>query len=104
MGIQLKLGTAKVDITPVKPLPLAGFMHRIGDFASISLRLYARIFFFQTEDTLGETQKALFISADLIWWGSERIASLNDQIRKRWGIEKNSIILHATHTHSGPQT
>lgn len=98
------LGTAKIDITPDFPVPLAGFADRqkLGPAEGISQRLFARVFLFTSE---GRKQvSSLFISADLIWWGSDRIPSLKQRIKEQFGIHEEHIILHATHTHSGPQT
>ncbi|WP_409342368.1 neutral/alkaline non-lysosomal ceramidase N-terminal domain-containing protein [Paenibacillus sp. MBLB4367] len=102
----LKLGTAKIDITPKFPVPLAGFSSRkeLGPCEGVSHPLFARIFLFQQEDEARNGQKALLISADLIWWGTDRVRGLKEQIARRWGIEEDAIIFHGTHTHSGPQT
>lgn len=96
----LRLGVAKTDITPCTPLPLAGFGHRGGNFEAVSQPLYARVFFFEQ----GKKRRALLVSADLIWWGTDRMVDLRDRIKGIWGLEESSIVLHATHTHSGPQT
>ncbi|MGG1599694.1 hypothetical protein [Paenibacillus naphthalenovorans] len=96
----LQLGCSKVDITPQSPLPLAGFAHRQGDFERVERPLYARILFFQQ----GGTGSALVISADLLWWGAERVDSLRNKLNERFGLSEAQIVLHATHNHSGPQT
>jgi hypothetical protein len=98
------LGTAQIDITPESPVPLAGFADRkpLGPFEGISHRLFARLFLFESEEQQG--QRSLLVSADLIWWGSERIPELKHRIKEKYGIEVEHIIFHATHTHSGPQT
>ncbi|MGG1513786.1 hypothetical protein ABE504_00125 [Paenibacillus oryzisoli] len=173
----LRLGVAKVDITPASPVPLAGFAVRsgLGAYEGISEQLYARIFVWDgdsscappcndgtvvggessddeacgrggesgkggacdrggesgkdgacgrggesgeygTGDSGGESsddenggvgsagQLALLVSADLLWWGSDRVPALKRRIRERFGITEDAILLHGTHTHSGPQT
>jgi 6-phosphogluconolactonase/glucosamine-6-phosphate isomerase/deaminase len=104
MSPDIMLGTAKVDITPVKPVPLAGFKDREGSFKGITSRLYARIWYFQQTDSAGRKRKSLIVQADLIWWGSDRMRPIRQQLKEQWGFEEQSIILHASHTHSGPQT
>lgn len=96
----LQLGCSKVDITPRSPLPLAGFAHRQGDFERVVRPLNARILFFRQQGK----ESALIISADLLWWGVERIDSLRNKLRERWGLSEAQIVFHATHNHSGPQT
>lgn len=56
-----------------------------------------------TNDGSNES-KAVLISADLLWWGSDRVPGLKQQIHARCGIAEDAILLHGTHTHSGPQT
>ncbi len=101
--LETKLGVAKADITPRKPLPLAGFAHREGNFEGISHRLQARVLFFEQAEK-SKKQRTLLVSADLIWWGPDRIRGLRRRLKERWGLNEDSVILHATHTHSGPQT
>ncbi|MGG1554369.1 neutral/alkaline non-lysosomal ceramidase N-terminal domain-containing protein [Paenibacillus ferrarius] len=107
----LRLGVAKVDITPASPVPLAGFAVRsgLGAYEGISERLYARIFVWDGgggenggADPTGRL--AVLVSADLLWWGSDRVPALKRRICERFGIPEDAILLHGTHTHSGPQT
>jgi hypothetical protein len=96
----LQLGTAKVDITPRSPVPLAGFDIRTGVFDNVETPLFARIFCFRSEPA----PPLVVISADLIWWGSERIEGMRHRVQAISGLEQSSVLLHATHNHSGPQT
>jgi 6-phosphogluconolactonase/glucosamine-6-phosphate isomerase/deaminase len=92
-----------MNITPPKPLPLAGFEHRQDASVGVSHPLYARVLLFE-EGERSNKRRALLVSADLIWWGEDQVERLRDCLKARWGIERGSVILHATHTHSGPQT
>lgn len=90
----LQLGVSKVDITPRRAAPLAGFAHRQGPFASVAAPLFARCFWFADDGA----RPVLLVTADLIWWG----AGITASIRARFpGV---CVVLTATHTHSGPQT
>lgn len=100
----LQLGLATIDITPENPVPLAGFIHRQGPYIGVAQPLTARVFLFEQRDDDGNSRRALLISADLIWWGPERVPSLKRRIRERWNIPEDAVIFHATHTHGGPQT
>lgn len=104
MKASLKLGTAKIDITPIQSIQLAGFSHRVGVFEGVSHPLYLRVLFFQHEDSQGNKTAALIVSADLIWWGTDRVQLLKRQLQEKWGLKIESVLLHATHNHSGPQT
>ncbi|GIP34966.1 neutral/alkaline non-lysosomal ceramidase N-terminal domain-containing protein [Paenibacillus sp. J2TS4] len=106
MNTTLLLGTAKMDITPASPIPLAGFASRKnkGAFQGISHPLYAKVLLFQSRDDDGRAFSALLVSADLLWWGSDVTAALKLKLSERFGLPGDAIILHGTHTHSGPQT
>lgn len=100
----LRLGTARIDITPRWPLPLAGFAVRHGVSAGVAQPLAARVLYFSQDEPAGGARAALVVSADLIWWGSDRVPALRRRIRERWGLEESAMLLHGTHSHSGPQT
>ncbi|MGD8189509.1 hypothetical protein ACQCN2_05830 [Brevibacillus ginsengisoli] len=105
MPLNLKLGTAKVDITPAEPLQLAGFSARHGlNYEIIDQPIFARIHYFEQDHNVSNKRKSLVISADILSWGLELIKRLRTKIYKRWKITQNAIIFHATHNHSGPQT
>lgn len=84
-------------------MPLAGFAHRQGEFEGIWHDLYAKIFFLESEES-NQVKRSVIVSADLIWWDSDRAERLRKVIGEKWGVDLSCIILHATHTHSGPQT
>lgn len=100
----LKLGVAKIDITPDFPVSLAGFKERKGHHIGVGDRLHARIFCFEAADACGVRRRLLLASADLIWWGPDRVPLLQNRIRRLRGCEDAAVLLHATHNHSGPQT
>jgi hypothetical protein len=61
----------------------------------------------ETSTTDGDvtiTEAAVIISADLLWWGSDRVPEMLRRINARYGVAEDAILLHGTHTHSGPQT
>jgi hypothetical protein len=90
----LQLGVSKIDITPRTPVPLAGFAERTGVYERIATPLFARCFWFTGESA----QPVLLVTADLIWWGPEITASIRARIPAAY------VVLHASHSHSGPQT
>ncbi|TLS50106.1 hypothetical protein FE782_22510 [Paenibacillus antri] len=101
----LRLGVATVDITPRHPVPLAGFASRRSAFVAVDRPLLLKAWAFESgEPAGGAPVRALFVQADLIWWGSERLPALLRELSSRWGLPASAVILHATHTHGGPQT
>jgi hypothetical protein len=97
------LGTAKVDITPDKPIPLAGYSHRRGPFEAVHRRMQLRINSFQQEEN-GKRRRLLLVQGDIIWWGSERMDNIRRKLSERYGFEASEVILNASHTHGSPQT
>ncbi|TLS53886.1 hypothetical protein FE782_00575 [Paenibacillus antri] len=99
----MRLGVAKRDITPWGSVPLAGFASRNGKgFDGIDKRLYVRTFYFERRTETNAVEKALLAIADILFWDSRRVKALQRMIHRTWGIPEEAIILHATHTHSGP--
>lgn len=96
----LLLGADRTEITPAWPVPLAGYAARsAGPPASEVLApLNLRTLAFAAPDPV------VLISADLLWWGDDLVQEVRDAAHEQLGIERQSLILHATHTHSGPQT
>lgn len=90
----LLCGVSKIDITPRLPVALAGFAERGGVFETVATPIFARCFWFAEEGA----RPILLVAADLIWWGNEITASL------RARIPEAHVILHGSHSHSGPQT
>jgi hypothetical protein len=99
-----QLGVAKLDITPRKPLPLAGFAARQGPSEGVSHPLFVRAFFFTPDGPDDGERRALIVSADLLGWGQDRLPALRQQLRERWNLGEEQVVLSATHTHCGPQT
>lgn len=103
MGAKLLLGTAKLDITPERPIPLAGFGNRKGPFHGVNRRLHARINVFEHGEG-ADRRRVLIAMGDIIWWGSERMEGIRRTLAERFAIGPSDLILSAQHTHGGPQT
>jgi hypothetical protein len=104
MNSSLLIGNTKVDITPTRSIPLAGFKNRTAPFIDVAHRLYAKVIWFRSETEGSPSVDAVLISADLIWWSSDLTERLLARIEKQFGVPSSHIILHATHNHGGPQT
>lgn len=103
--MNLELGCAKVDITPETAVPLAGFAVRQNKpYDGIRSRIYLRALYLRQRQDDGSFRNAVVVSADLLWWGSDRMPHIRSMLRERWGLGPESIVLNGTHSHSGPQT
>ncbi|GAB3416047.1 hypothetical protein [Flindersiella endophytica] len=92
------LGTAVADITPRWPVELAGFAGRQGSFEDVRSPLSAQVFAFGDGSL-----RAVLVCADLLWWGPDLVESLQSRIAVAYGLPRDAIVLHASHTHSAPQ-
>ena len=104
MEEELRVGCAKVDITPQKPMELAGFAHRSGHFQAVRHPLHLRTIWMEQGNGHGKIIRSILISADLLFWGNALANQMKEKISKQWEVDQDAILLHATHNHSGPQT
>lgn len=93
-------GFLEVDITPRVGVGLCGF----GPFlnrASIGVkdRLKARAAAFQVGDN-----KAVIVSCDLIGVTAKIATQVKEAVATEFNIDPESVMVHCTHTHSGPNT
>ncbi len=98
--MSFKVGFAKTDITPRVGVELCGFgpflnRHSIG----VRDRLWARAM------AVGNGyQTIIIVSCDLIGLDRSTVALIRDRIKDKTGLTSDTIMVHCTHTHSGPCT
>lgn len=96
----MQVGFAKQDITPRVGVELCGFGPFLNRHAiAVRDRLWARAMAMR----LGETTLIL-ISCDLIGLPAETTRRIRQGIRAELDIPETAIMLHCTHTHSGPSS
>lgn len=97
----LMIGIAEVNYTPEVGLDLAG-NYRGKDYASRGVHdsLYARAIV--ASNSRGE--KAAILSVDICTMKSEPVEMMRSYISSKTGIKNKNIMIHATHTHSGPRS
>ncbi|NQU10274.1 neutral/alkaline non-lysosomal ceramidase N-terminal domain-containing protein [bacterium] len=96
----MKFGFGKVDITPRVGVELCGFGAYINRKSiGVRDRLYARAF--AASD--GKTT-VVVVSADLVAFVLETTRRVRELVRAETGLPDDGIMLHGTHTHSGPNT
>jgi len=93
-GDTIRAGWSKINITPQKRLPLAGYGKRGGKlFEDVHDSLWVRTVVFTNE----ETEIAL-VTADLLIIPNE-VTIMLEKSMKEGGLSSNQIFLSATHTH-----
>lgn len=95
----MKIGISKLVITPEKPVPLAGFAFRKNAYEEVSEDIHARTIYFHDKNF-----ELVLVSADLIWFGKDIVEKIRGVCREKYGLKPEQVLLHATHSHSGPQT
>lgn len=94
----MKIGAARVEITPPLGEPMDGFEVRISGATGIHDPLWARVLV--AEGRNGE--QAVLLVADLLQVDPGLQAVVADGIQRATGIGRDRLQLIGTHTHSGP--
>lgn len=98
--IVLKAGLAKSDITPRIGVELSGFGPFIHRYAvAVRDRLWARALALEQDGV-----RLLLISCDLIGVTPDITARVRSLLFEAAGLAREAVMLHCTHTHSGPAT
>jgi neutral ceramidase len=93
----LLAGTAKVDITPTKPVRMSGYSARKGLSTGVHDPLSARVIVFENNG-----KRLVLVSSDLIGFYGGTAEHFRDVILKEFRLEPSELFLSAIHTHSGP--
>src|SRR5687768_327671 len=92
----LRIGTAKKDITPKLGIPLAGYYSERGA-DGVHDPLHAKVIVLENDGT-----KAALISLDLISTLRSTVEEARSLIEKKTGIPGKNVMISATHSHTGP--
>lgn len=100
-GNDLLIGIAEVNYTPEVGLDMVG-NYRGDDYGSRGIHdsLYARAIV--AEDRTGE--KAAILSVDICYIKKPAVDMMREYIASRTDIKPDHIMVHGTHTHSGPRS
>ncbi|MGD8786061.1 MAG: neutral/alkaline non-lysosomal ceramidase N-terminal domain-containing protein, partial [Phycisphaerales bacterium] len=93
----LQAGTAKVDITPEKPVKMAGYASRKELSTGVHDPLSARAIAFENNG-----KRLVLVSADIIGFYGKTGNHLRNVILDEFQLEPSELFLSAIHTHSGP--
>ncbi|MEH6682037.1 MAG: neutral/alkaline non-lysosomal ceramidase N-terminal domain-containing protein [Sediminicola sp.] len=99
MNSGLKIGQAKVDYTPKVGHDLVG-NYRGDDYASRGVHdpLYGKALVAEGSNGV----KVAILTVDICYIPTEMIVFMRDSIASETDIPADHIMIHATHTHSGP--
>jgi neutral ceramidase len=93
-----KAGAAAIDITPDGPVWMAGYGSRNKPSEGVAQRIYAKALAID-DNAKGRT---VIVTLDLIGVPRELRDGVERRVHKQYGLSPESILLNASHTHSGP--
>jgi neutral ceramidase len=95
----MRVGISQVDITPPPGVELSGFAIRTQPSLGVLDPLFAKALYLEDEG-----ERLLWMHCDLIGFTPEFVASFRERVGGQLGLDEASVMLSATHTHSGPCT
>lgn len=91
-----KAGVSKIDITPPKGTPLAGYSERADKSSKgVNDPLYAKCLVLSSLD-----EKIAIITADMFYLRNSLYYDLCKEVEKKTGIKKENIIFAVSHSHA----
>ncbi len=93
----LKASVTRADITPPKGLELAGYPHYPRNNEGAHDPLLATCMYISN----GEKEIAM-VSLDLLFVSKKHVRAVREKVSEKCGLNKNSLMISCTHTHSGP--
>lgn len=98
-GADWKAGAAAVKITPDGPVWMAGYASRKKPSQGVAADLYAKAL--AIEDARGTRQ--LIVTMDLIGVPRHLRDWMEGQVKDKFGLPREALLMNASHTHSGPE-
>ena len=93
-----KAGSARVKITPEKPIWLAGYAMREHPREGVRHDVWAKAL--TIEDAGGRV--GVIVTMDLCFIPRDVTLRINEILRQRHGLGRDQVILNVSHTHTGP--
>lgn len=93
----MQVGGAEVCITPPQPISMGGYAARQGPSVGTHDELYVRCIYFKDE-----SEESALLTYDLIGVPKSFAERAKQKLHADFGIDTSRIVLHATHSHSGP--
>ena len=93
----LRAGTARIDITPEKPVKMAGYGARTALSEAIHDPLSARVVVFENDG-----KRLVLVSSDLLGFYGGTAEHFRKVILSEFELKPGELFLSAIHTHDGP--
>ena len=100
VGAGWKVGAARVNITPQKPVWMAGYGSRDHESEGVWQDVWAKAL--ALEDKEGRV--GVIVTIDICAIARGLSNEIRDRLEREFGLKRDQIIINTSHTHSGPQT
>jgi hypothetical protein len=94
-----KVGLAQVQITPERPVLMAGYANRTKPFEKVARDLYVKALMLEDR----EGRRAVLVTSDLIGFPAVVAEEICERISAKTGLRRAEILLSSSHNHAGPQ-
>lgn len=91
-------GAAKVDITPGKPVWMAGYASRKTPSTGVALPIQAKALALTDQNN----HTIILITADLIGFDRALTGRITGRLKAKHGVAREDVVVLASHTHTGP--
>jgi len=93
----LRVGVAKVNITPPVGVPQAGYSSRTEASKGIHDELHAKAVVFEANGS-----EVVLVTTDLIGLRWKDTKWIRRKIEEKTGVPGDNVLINSSHTHSGP--
>ena len=94
-----KVGLAQVQITPERPVLMAGYANRTKPFERVATDLYVKALVLEDR----EGRRAVLVTSDLIGFPAAVTEEICQRISAKTGLRRAELLLTSSHNHAGPQ-
>ena len=95
--VALRAGTARIDITPEKPIKMSGYGSRTALSEAVHDPLSARVVAFENDG-----ERLVLVSSDLLGYYGGTAEHFREVILSEFELKPGELFLSAIHTHDGP--
>ncbi len=94
----MQFGVATRNVTPSRPIYLAGYAYRDKPSEGVYQDLYVKALALRDDDD----NLAVIVSCDLLYFDNLIMDPVDERIRTKIGLEPHQVIVTTSHTHCGP--
>lgn len=97
-GATIRVGIAKIKITPDAPIYLTGYAGREKPATGVLQELWAKALVIEEN----EKNKIFIVTTDLLGLSHEVSEAIANSVIRKYHINRSQLLLNSSHTHSGP--